>query len=191
MNMDLKRYPRSPVGFHENMSMTRHRYDIEDIHMTNGSSFSHMRQEKIYEEEPYIFDDEFMSKLKTMFGNQHRRIGKTYALAKVLVELALETGERISIIDHNMIFSTRSSRHDEHEMLSMMQRVINEYNYEKGICIRILEFKPRGIRLEFDRYNASDVMGNYHRNRIPYFEPQRLAPKKKVKTDELLLICNI
>lgn len=175
--------------FSESMSMTRGMY-IEDIHMSNGTSFAHIREEKTYEEETNIFDDEFMSKFKTMFGNQHRRIGKTYAMAKVLVEIALETGEAISLIDHNMIFGGRSG-HDEHHMLSMMRRVIDEYQFQKGINIRIIDFHPRGIRLEFDRYTANDAMRTYHKHRIPYFEPQRLAPKKKVETDLLLITCII
>lgn len=174
------------------MSIGRSPYYIDDVHMSDGSAFSVMREERMYEEETNIFDDEFMSKLKTMFSNNYRRIGKTHAMARVLVELALETGQPISVIDHNMIFERDGyNRHSSHHMLSMIRTVIHEFECEKGVNIRILDFHPQSIRLTFERHSAADVINNYHKTRIPYFEPQRLAPKKKVETDLLLITCNI
>lgn len=54
-----------------------------------------------------IFDEIFCSKLKAFYSfdgdsinMQYRRTGRTYKLAKILLETAIESGREIEITDH-------------------------------------------------------------------------------------------
>lgn len=51
------------------------------------------------------FSPEFSSELKRFFSKGNRRTGRTTLLTRILVEIAIETGDKINLVDNNSIFS--------------------------------------------------------------------------------------
>jgi len=138
-----------------------------------------------------IFDEVFCSKLKAFYsydeGNRvsldmgYRRTGRTFKLAKILLETAIESGREIEITDHYL--DTRGMRDTVHHMRRAIEKVA--YN-----------FRQEGVLIEYrfgrggDTFTAYLAGGGdaYHRLRHNPFPIRLLQERKEFLNKKLLLL---
>lgn len=181
-----QQYPFSP---HE--AIYFHGLDMVNNGETN-ERISVMDTPPIHQENRLFNDIEFQSKLKALFSHdRYRRTGRSHVLAKVLIEIALETGEHIAFVDHHDVFNI-SHRH-KYEFMKMVREIIDEYLYY-GVDIQIIDLNEKGMRLRLGntRYTSpKSPMDIYRRMRIPDYFPDSTPKPKQKEVDLLLITCNI
>lgn len=136
---------------------------------------------ELNEKYPFSSDEEFMSKLKLFYSNKEkvRVTGRTHALARVLLETAIESMQSIYLVDHHKIFlnSQQINRH--------LFRAIEDwqgYYYDLGIEI-ILRYESAHERFTAKLANAQSEK-NYSLFKIKDCE----FPKEKLKEFSKLLL---
>jgi len=108
-------------------------------------------------------DEDFAMKLKAFYGRDFRRSGRTRLQAQILVDLALETRERIYLSDHAATFL--DTRRTDEELMRQIHRVIEEYKASGcNIIVRQANLRDAFIHLEY-------CGGNFHNLRIRDFRP--------------------
>lgn len=141
------------------------------------------RLDELKQEHPFSTDVDFMSKLKLFYSTEERprRTGRTYAMAKISLELAIESMQPVYILDHFKI-SFDSSGMNSHFMRAVEKW--REYYYNMGVEI-ILNYESR-----YNRFSAKlmteDSVKIYKEFRLKDYE----FPKKEEKRQfsKLLLI---
>lgn len=124
-------------------------------------------------------DEDFASKLKSYYSDNqiYRRTGRTYLMARILIELSIESHTEVNIADHFDIFE--SSR----RLVAHSNNIINDvldWYYSHGIIIQRRQLSPERVRFEL-------VDGHSFYN---YFRIGTINPfiEKKEFSKKLLLI---
>lgn len=145
----------------------------------------------------FLNDREFAEKFKAFYSNRetYRRMGRTRLLAKTLIELSIESGREVELIDdHAQIFLSKTGYN--RDVQRHLAREIQDVVYEMQMHLRHIDI----IRLD-DRYvhvRCYDMPG-YEAYRIGTFTPAIKETgngfismiEEKEQDDELLLICEI
>lgn len=129
-----------------------------------------------------IFDQEFCDKLKAFYSykEEYRRTGRTYKLAKILLETAIESGREICIRDHYL--DVHGVANAEHNMFRQVEHIVYEYR-DLGIEIKV-DFDSR-----FNRFKAKVTGGMIYYNEVknnPF--PVRLIKEKIEFLNKQLLL---
>ena len=141
------------------------------------------RLDELKNQYPFSNDTDFMTKLKAFHSTEERlrRTGRTHAMARISLELAIESIQPVYIIDHfKMSF-------DLSNMNSHFMRAVEEwqeYYYNMGVEI-ILNYEPRYNRFS-TKLRTEDSVKIYNEFRLKDYE----FPKKEEKRQfsKLLLI---
>lgn len=135
------------------------------------------------------FSKEFYDELHRFYSEGNRRSGRTYLLARVLVNTAIETGAIVNVTDHHLISDNR--RHRILHMRREIEKVAHEYS-QMGLdlhCefIREDSFKVR-IGLSGNIYRSTEKYIQIKNNYQPLSQP--LTPEEcfKPQNRKLLLI---
>lgn len=130
-------------------------------------------------QETYRFsdDEEFASKLKGFFSDRKfRRSGRTFLLARILVETGIESGESVKWFDHYNVHSRNS------DMPPELHRVIAWYK-ERGINIKIEDVSSINQSLKFRLISGMHL---YNLHRIVDYVPK--VKEEERQFSKLLLI---
>lgn len=145
------------------------------------------------EEKVSPFDEEFAIKLKAFYSDnlEYRRTGRTTLIARIIVELAIETEKDLSVFDHLIDYRIHDRRHVAEEVLHRIRWVINDYA-SKGVDLYILDLNPNrvSIRIAPYRYSSNNSLDNYRKHRLPDAVVTKISKKlTRSKSDDMLLIC--
>jgi len=191
----------SPMSelWHRDMRHTHHHTGYTDLTHANRGSIR-------YNPNPFVdlpdgyksgFDKEFMSKLKTFFSMSDqgcRRTGRTTAIARILLEEAIESGRSIKIIDHHI--DKRGGGEPVCQVIRKIQEWVRWYE-EEDVFISVSfddmsrtnpTFEAR-LMHEPDRYNELRIKGHYVNSTGNPFDTTALKKQlKKVLEEQILLI---
>lgn len=134
-----------------------------------------------------IFDEEFCSKLKAFYSadvnsyysvmGNYRRTGRTAKFSKVLLEIAIESGQDINIIGHE-VDCVNSRKMDEHMRRAIHERV-EEYA-RMGVIIEC-RFKHNSGLFSASIYSGREI---YERHRIEPFKTNKPNPFPIIELEE-------
>lgn len=202
-------FPPEEMRMGWEMENQRRRWEMENQRMILTRELSHngfgkkdypMTPSEAYgNSHQYNFadDKDFASKMKFYYSQVPRRSGRTYLMAKILVEQAIETGQRICIVgDHERIH--RDRRELDHYLYQQVQHIIHDYQ-SRGCHFDVRQGgrqgSSEGVWIEIR------LLGNphiYHKLRIPTYEPSYVPEYvmghdscKEEEDDELLITCKI
>lgn len=133
------------------------------------------------------FSKDFYNELKRFFSKGNRRTGRSYMLAKILVDTAIETNDEIYLLDHWQLFGG-SNRHLTYYLSKTINDIIRYYR-ESGLDLLV-----RGSTEEKFSIKISEEFGNLQlflklRNN---YEPMKFEEENKVDNNinkKLLLLC--
>lgn len=80
----------------------------------------------------YGFSKEFYDELHRFFGRGNRRSGRTYIMARLLLHTAIESGDKINIIDHFTIFN--DTIYPNYNIANIIEKVVQTYK-DAGLSI--------------------------------------------------------
>lgn len=135
------------------------------------------------------FSKEFYDELHRFYSKGNRRSGRTYLLARVLVNTAIETGDTVYLNDH-YIFDRRS-RNINMNLLAEIRKVIEIYS-DKGLSLDYKQEERDGgcikISLTGNIYRSTEKYIQIKNDYQPFSQP--LTPEEcfKPQNRKLLLI---
>lgn len=146
-------------------------------------------------DEPYNFadDKDFAMKFKAFFSdsNFYRRQGRTHLLAKVIVETAIETGNRVYFPDDHVSLTHQHKRQYEEHLKSEVREVLGKMQaYVRHLDV--VEFSRESIMIRcydlegYNKYRIADFNPKPASKYVVGFDPYREEVRED---DELLLIC--
>jgi hypothetical protein len=120
-------------------------------------------------EKAVVFDNKFYSKLKEFFSTGNRGTGRTSALAKIMFQLAVETEQKIKLVDHAYLLH---GQHANDELWNKVYQLIRmakaqglniEYpyssrrNYSVQIIMQHVDYYKFINSYEFINYGKQDL----------------------------------
>ena len=152
---------------------------------------------ELSDEYQFGFDDEFMSKLKTFFSMSDkgcRRTGRTTLLARILLEEAIESGNKTVMIDHHLD-AERGTRIIYHLQEAIQEWVEWYRERDVDICIEftnrnVPEFRARLLPMIHDKYHHLRIKPHYINTAANPFPVDKLKAQLKKVLDEQLLLIN-
>lgn len=134
------------------------------------------------------FSKEFYNELHRFYSQGNRRSGRTYLLARVLVNTAIETDKPINFVDHHSIF--KNSRHTDglFEMAREIEGIICEYE-AKGLSLsfNMSRNDKFTVRLKGNILEAMRVYNKIKNDYTPY-NARSMTPDETFETNRKLLL---
>lgn len=136
------------------------------------------------------FSKEFYNELHRFYSQGNRRSGRTYLLARVLVNTAIETNSVIQlVVDHHHIFD-KSKRTNEF-LAKEIEKVLYEYS-DKGLSLNYkLTSDTLKVSLDGNIYESTIIYNRIKNDYIPYnsrINEYPLTPDEAFGTNRKLLL---